>query len=138
MTDPPAAQIVRQVTFGGASVDAVTVAGSTAYVALNGGATITGDLFAPGLPNVILNGSPNYGGTLDGSGAATPSNYTVTLNSNTTLGHVVRRTDPVPLPIVSAPPSPAGTRSVARCGMFVAHGVHQRTPHCSCKNRFTA
>ena len=36
--------------------------------ALNGAATITGDLFAPGLPNVILNGSPNYGGTLDGGG----------------------------------------------------------------------
>ena len=81
-------------------------------VALNGSTTITGDLFAPGLPNVILNGSPNYGGTLDGSGAATPTNYTVTLNSNTTLGHVVRRTDPVPLPTVTAPTAPAGTRNV--------------------------
>ena len=82
-------------------------------VALNGSATITGDLFAPGLPNVILNGSPNYGGTLDGGGAAAPTNYTVTLNSNTTLGHVVRRTDPVLLPTVGAPTSPTGTRSVA-------------------------
>jgi rhamnogalacturonan endolyase len=81
-------------------------------VALNGGATITGDLFAAGLPNVILNGSPNYGGTLDGEGAGTPSNYTVTLNSNTTLGHVVRRTDPVSLPLVSTPAPPTGTRSV--------------------------
>jgi rhamnogalacturonan endolyase len=81
-------------------------------VTLNGSATITGDLFAPGLPTVILNGSPNYGGTLDGSGAETPSNYRVTLNGNTTLGHVVRRTDPVPLPTVSAPASPTGTRSV--------------------------
>jgi rhamnogalacturonan endolyase len=81
-------------------------------VALNGAATIIGDLFAPGLPNVILNGSPSYGGTLDGDGAATPSNYTVTLNSNTTLGHVVRRTDPVRLPTVSAPAPPTGTRSV--------------------------
>ncbi|HEY6401072.1 MAG TPA: immunoglobulin domain-containing protein, partial [Blastocatellia bacterium] len=81
-------------------------------VALNGAATIIGDLFTPGLPNVILNGSPNYGGTLDGNGAATPSNYTVTLSSNTTLGHVIRRTDPVSLPTVSAPAAPAGTRSV--------------------------
>jgi autotransporter-associated beta strand protein len=81
-------------------------------VALNGAATIIGDLFAPGLPKVILNGSPNYGGTLDGNGAGTPSNYTVTLNSNTTLGHVVRRTDPVALPAVAAPILPAGTRSV--------------------------
>jgi hypothetical protein len=81
-------------------------------VALNGSATITGDLFAPGLPNVILNGSPSYGGTLDGSGAETPSNYMVTLNRNTTLGHVVRRTDPVSLPTVGAPTTPTGTRSV--------------------------
>jgi autotransporter-associated beta strand protein len=81
-------------------------------VALNGAATIIGDLFAPGLPKVILNGSPNYGGTLDGNGAGTPSNYTVTLNSNTTLGHVVRRADPVALPAVAAPILPAGTRSV--------------------------
>jgi rhamnogalacturonan endolyase len=81
-------------------------------VALNGSTTISGDLFAPGLPNVILNGSPNYGGTLDGSGATTPTNYTVTLNSNATLGHVVRRTDPVQLPIVVAPTAPTGTRSV--------------------------
>jgi rhamnogalacturonan endolyase len=64
------------------------------------------------LPNVILNGSPNYGGTLDGSGVATPANYTVTLNSNVTLGHVIRRTDPAPLPAVKAPAPPTGTRSV--------------------------
>src|SRR5262245_53148582 len=81
-------------------------------VGLNGSTTISGDLFAPGLPNVILNGSPNYGGTLDGDGATTPTNYTVTLNSNTTLGHVVRRTDPVPLPVVTRPTAPTGTRSV--------------------------
>jgi hypothetical protein len=81
-------------------------------VALNGSTTISGDLFAPGLPNVSLNGSPNYGGTLDGSGATTPTNYTVTLNSNVTLGHVVRRTDPVPLPTVTAPTAPTGTRNV--------------------------
>src|SRR5262249_23948524 len=81
-------------------------------VALNGASSISGDLFVPGLPNVVLNGSPNYGGTIDGSGAETPSNYTVTLSSNTTLGHVVRRTDPVPLPAVTAPAPPTGTRSV--------------------------
>jgi len=81
-------------------------------VALNGSTAISGDLFAPGLPNVILNGSPNYGGTLDGDGATTPTNYTVTLNSNTTLGRLVRRTDPVPLPAVTAPTAPTGTRNV--------------------------
>ncbi len=81
-------------------------------VALNGSATISGDLYVPGLARVILNGAPSYGGTIDGGGAETPSNYTVTLNSNATLGHVVRRTDPVSLPTVNAPSSPTGARSV--------------------------
>ena len=81
-------------------------------VTLNGGASVSGDLLVPGMPNVVLNGSPNYGGTIDGSGNTAPSNYTVILNSNTTLGHVVRRTDPVLLPVVTTPVAPAGTRSV--------------------------
>jgi hypothetical protein len=37
-------------------------------VALNVGATISGDLFVLGLPNVIMYGSPSYVGTLDGGG----------------------------------------------------------------------
>ena len=81
-------------------------------VALNGAASISGDLFVPGSPNVVLNGSPRYGGTLEGLGAETPTNYTVTINSNATLGHVVRRTDPVRLPTVNAPAAPTGVRSV--------------------------
>jgi rhamnogalacturonan endolyase len=81
-------------------------------ITLNGNASVSGDLLVPGTPDVVLNGSPNYGGTLDGSGATTPSNYRVTLNSGTTLGHVVRRTDPVTLPIVNAPAPPSGTRNV--------------------------
>jgi hypothetical protein len=62
---------------------------------------------------VILNGSPNYGGTLDGNGAETPSNYTLTLNGATRLGYIIRRSDPVAMPIVSAPAPPAGARSVS-------------------------
>jgi hypothetical protein len=81
-------------------------------VTLNGSASVSEDLRVPGTPTVIISGSPNYGGTLDGTGSETPSNYTVTLNNGTTLGHVVRRTDPVALPIVNAPTPPAGNRSV--------------------------
>ena len=81
-------------------------------IAYNSGASVGDNLFVPGTPNVILNGSPNYGGTIDGSGNTSPSNYTVILNSGTTLGHVVRRTDPVPLPTVNAPTAPTGTRNV--------------------------
>jgi hypothetical protein len=81
-------------------------------VTLNGTTTVSGDLLVPGTPNVIINGSPNYGGTVDGSGSEAPTNCNVTLNNGTTLGHVVRRTDPLALPIVDAPAPPAGNRSV--------------------------
>ncbi|MDI1248189.1 MAG: Ig-like domain-containing protein [Lacunisphaera sp.] len=82
-------------------------------VTFNGGARVTGDLFVPGTPTVRLNGSPAYGGTQDGTGSATPTNHTITLNGNASLGHVVRRTDAIALPAVSTPPQPAGTRSVS-------------------------
>lgn len=81
-------------------------------VSLNGKTSIAGDLLVPGLPDVVLSGSPDYGGTIDGTGNTTPSNYGITLNTNTSLGHVIRRTDPIPLPTVSAPVAPTGTRSV--------------------------
>jgi hypothetical protein len=81
----------------------VTLAGSSAF---------TGDLLVPGTPTVVLNNNPNYGGTLDGSGSLSPSNYLVTLNGGTSLGHVIRRTDPVSLPTVNAPAAPTGTRTV--------------------------
>ena len=81
-------------------------------VTLNGSTSFTGDLLVPGTPNVVLNGSPSYGGTLEGTGSPLPSGYTITLNSHSALGHVVRRTDPVALPIVNAPVPPTGTRSV--------------------------
>ncbi len=82
-------------------------------LALNGGASVTGDLLVPGTPTVRQNGRPAYGGTLDGTGNDTPSGYTITLNGGAALRHVVRRTDPVAYPSVAAPPAPNGTRSVA-------------------------
>ncbi len=81
-------------------------------VALNGGAGVYRDLLAPGTPQVVLNGTPDYGGTLDASGDVSPSNYTVTLNTSTLLRHVVRRVDAITLPEVAAPPVPPGTRDV--------------------------
>jgi hypothetical protein len=80
---------------------------------LNGGATVTGDLLVPGTPTVRLNGHPTYTGTVDGTGAATPTNHKVTLNGNASLRNIVRRTDAVTLPTVAAPPPPTGTRNVS-------------------------
>ena len=79
---------------------------------LNGGASVTGNLLVPGTPSVRLNGTPTYGGTLDGTGSATPANHKITLNGSASLGHVIRRTDAVVLPTVALPPLPAGTRTV--------------------------
>jgi autotransporter-associated beta strand protein len=81
-------------------------------VVFNNGANVGDDLFLPGTPTIVLNGSPDFGGAIDGGGAVSPSNYSLTLNNNTTLGRLVRRTDPISLPSVSAPASPTGTRSV--------------------------
>jgi rhamnogalacturonan endolyase len=81
-------------------------------VTLGGSTAVTGDLFVPGTPTVVLNGSPVYGGTIDGTGSTDPTGYTITLSSNSSLGHVVRRTDPVAIPTVDAPTTPVGTRSV--------------------------
>jgi RHS repeat-associated protein len=106
--------LVRQVPAinGGATVEGSIQMMSAGAVNLNGGATITGDLLVPGMPTVRLNGKPNYGGTLDGGGPATPSNYTITLNGQATLRNVVRRSAPLALAAVPPPPSPTGTRSV--------------------------
>lgn len=81
-------------------------------VSINGSAIVTGDLLVPGRPAVRVNGSPAFGGTVDGTGAATPTNYRVTVSGNAQLAHVVRRTDAIAMPEVAAPPSPTGTRSV--------------------------
>ena len=91
------------------SVQLITAENAT----LNSGGWITGDLLVPGSPTIRLNGSPTYGGTLDGTGAATPANAIITLNSGAKLRHVVRRTPVQPLAAVATPPAPAGTRNVS-------------------------
>lgn len=104
--------LVRHAPNINGTVDGSVQQMSAESVTLNGGAVITGDLLVPGLPTVRLNGQPNYGGTIDGSGSATLTSHQVTLNGNTRLSHVVRRTNAVTLPAVAAPPAPTGTRNV--------------------------
>lgn len=81
-------------------------------VTLNSGAAITGDLLVPGTPQLRLNGQPNFGGTVTGTGNPAPSGYSVTLNGSAQLGRLVTRTDPIALPTVAVPPASSGTRSV--------------------------
>jgi hypothetical protein len=94
-----------------------TVAGSLQVmsgeaVTLNSSSKVSGNLLVPGMPNVVINGRPSYGGRLVGAGSSSPSGYSITLNSGSVLGHLVVRTDALPLTAVSAPISPTGTRAV--------------------------
>jgi rhamnogalacturonan endolyase len=96
---------------GGAVHGSVQVLSPESF-AVNSPANVSGDLLVPGTPTVKLNGNPMYGGTINGAGSASPSSQTITLNGNITLNHIVRRTDPIVMPAVSAPPAPTGTRNV--------------------------
>lgn len=104
--------LVRQApTLGGTVAGSVHVM-TAENVSLGGNTDIQGDLLVPGTPTIRLNGNPTYGGTTDGQGSANPTEHTITLGGGSKLRHVVRRTDAVSLPSVSAPPQPTGTRSV--------------------------
>lgn len=81
-------------------------------VTLNGNAWISGDLLVPGTPTLRLYGSPMIGGVLDGIGDAAPSSYNVTLNGKAVVQYLVRRTNPIPMPVVAAPAATSGTRHV--------------------------
>jgi N-acetylmuramoyl-L-alanine amidase len=102
---------------GAPQINSGTVEGNVqqmtgANVTLNGGAVITGDLLVPGTPTLIKNGTPNFGGTIVGTGSTSPSNYQVILNGSARLGHLRTRTNPVAIPALSPVPSPTGTRTV--------------------------
>jgi DNA/RNA endonuclease G (NUC1) len=80
---------------------------------LNGNAWVSGDILLPGTPTIRLNGQPTLAGAVDATGGVSPSNYQVTLSGNALVRYVVRRIDPIALPVVAAPPAPAGTRNVS-------------------------
>ena len=80
---------------------------------LTSGGAISGDLLVPGTPSLRLNGTPVYGGTLDATGSASPATALITLNSGSRLQHVVRRVNGQTIAVVSAPPTPTGTRNVS-------------------------
>ena len=79
---------------------------------LNSGASVTGDLLVPGLPQLVQNGSGTFGGVITGTGSATPTNYQIILNSNSLLRKLKNRINPITMPTVSAPPASTGTQSV--------------------------
>ncbi len=73
------------------------------------------DLYLPGTPGIQLGTGAQHGGMVNDGGAATPSNYAVTLNNNVVLpGRIHTRSDAVALPTdyPTSVPASAGTRSV--------------------------
>src|SRR2546423_1847868 len=82
-------------------------------VTLNSRSTVTGDLLVPGSPTIRINGIASFGGTVNGNGSIQPTGYFVTLKNGSSLGRLVKRTDPIRLVDVSAPPASLGTRSVS-------------------------
>lgn len=80
---------------------------------LDGSDVITTDLLVPGTPAVLHSQPASYAGTLVGTENPEPSNYSITIKGNSTLRHVVARTNPIELQVVNAPPAPAGNRDVS-------------------------
>jgi len=69
--------------------------------AVNGGGLVSRDLLVPGTPTVRSNGNPTFAGIYDTAGAVAPTNYTLTLNSGALVRYVLRRVDPLAMPIVT-------------------------------------
>jgi hypothetical protein len=76
------------------------------------GAWIASDLLVPGTPDVHVDANATFAGPLDATGASAPDGYSVTLAKNSVVRHVVRRVDPVTMPVAILPPTPVGTRDV--------------------------
>lgn len=104
--------LVRHAPICEGSIDGSVQMLSGESVALNGAAWISGDLLVPGTPTLELAGMPMMAGSVDATGDAAPANYVVALNGTPVLRYLLRRIDPLPIPIVPAPPGPDGTGSL--------------------------
>lgn len=81
---------------------------------INSNAVVTGNIYVPGTPNININGgNSTYRGTIVGTGNTTPSGYSINLNSNTTVNHIVTRTDAIEISNVPSVPQPQGNRDVS-------------------------
>jgi RHS repeat-associated protein len=81
-------------------------------ISLIGTPVISADLLVPGTPTIQFTGNPYYGGTLQGTGSAQPSNYVISGDGHFSIRRIVTRSNPVAMPVVAPPPLPTGTRDV--------------------------
>ncbi|MBI4850186.1 MAG: hypothetical protein HY819_00010 [Acidobacteria bacterium] len=80
------------------------------------GTIVSGSLFVPGTPTININSSSSYNGTVVGTGNSSPTGYSININNNVSLKHVVTKTDPITLPSVTAP------RSLGRLNLSLSPG----------------
>jgi RHS repeat-associated protein len=78
----------------------------------NSTGNMTGDLKVPGVPSVVVNGTPIWSGVVTGTGTATPTAYQIILNSGARLRNLLNRTNPVTMPSVPTPTASTGTVSL--------------------------
>lgn len=105
--------LVRHLTSLNGDVDGSVQVLTAENITLNSNAGIYGDLLVAGTPTIRLNSSASFAGTIDAAGEVQPAGYVVTLNGAALLRNLVRRVNPLAIPVVSAPPAPSGTRSVS-------------------------
>jgi hypothetical protein len=105
--------LVRHAPSSGGSIDGSIQVLLPENVSLDGNNFVSGDILVPGTPEVIVTGAALLAGIKDASGAAGPSDHTVTLTGTSLARYVVRRVNAIALPVISAPLAPTGTRSVA-------------------------
>ena len=111
-TSVEAAVVRHAPTLNGARIEGSVRQLTGENVSLEGNMVVTSALLVPGTPQVVINGTPAFGGATQGTGSDQPSNYTVTINGSVSLGKLVTRNDPIPIPAVDPPPAAAGTRDV--------------------------
>ncbi|MBI4851551.1 MAG: hypothetical protein HY819_07140, partial [Acidobacteria bacterium] len=101
----------------GSVIDGSRIEGSVRVLLAEGtsvenGATITGEILTPGSPNVVVGSNVQFNGVVTGTGNAQPNNYSININNNSAVGHVVTRTDAISISGVTSPPRPRATRDV--------------------------
>jgi hypothetical protein len=79
---------------------------------INSNTVVTGDIYIPGTPQINVNANVTYRGIIQGTGNPQPAT-TINLNSNSTLNHIVSRTDPIQISSVPTVAPGQGNRDIS-------------------------
>jgi len=79
---------------------------------INGKATVVGDIYVPGSPEIDKSENASYKGTVIGDGNQYPSDYIIKLKGSSTINHIITRTDAVTINQIPFVTESKGTRDV--------------------------